>query len=164
MSKNLVAFFSASGTTKRVAQNLASVTEADLFEIKPVKPYTADDLNWNNPKSRSSIEMKDPSSRPEIADRINNMDEYDTVFVGFPVWWYVAPTIINNFMESYDFAGKTVILFCTSGGSGLGNTEKVLAKCCDSSVKWLPGKRLHSTDSQEQLENWVKQLGGNQYE
>ncbi len=120
MGKKLVAYFSASGVTKRYAETLAKAADADLFEIKPSVPYTNDDLDWKNSKSRSSVEMKNPDSRPEIAEKLSNMDEYDTVFVGFPIWWYVAPTIINTFLESYDFSGKTIIPFATSGGSGLG--------------------------------------------
>ena len=115
MSNVLVAYFSASGTTARAAQSLAKAAGADLYEIKPAVPYTAADLDWNNKQSRSSVEMNDPSSRPEIARRLDSLEEYDTVFLGFPIWWYVAPTIINTFLESYDFAGKTIIPFATSG-------------------------------------------------
>lgn len=107
MKKTLVAYFSASGSTAQLAKTIAEVTGGDLFEIKPEQPYTSADLNWNEKKSRSSIEMSDPNSRPAIATTVKNMDEYDTVFVGFPIWWYVAPTIINTFLESYDFSGKT---------------------------------------------------------
>lgn len=126
MKKTLVAYFSASGSTAQLAKTIAEVTGGDLFEIKPEQPYTSADLNWNDKKSRSSIEMSDPNSRPAIATTVKNMDEYDTVFVGFPIWWYVAPTIINTFLESYDFSGKTVIPFATSGGSGMGKTDSVL--------------------------------------
>lgn len=118
MAKSLVAYFSASGVTKRAAEVLAKAAEADLHEIKPAVPYSEADLNWMNKKSRSSVEMADPSSRPEIANKVENMDQYDTVFVGFPIWWYVAPTIINTFLEQYDFLGKKIVLFATSGGSG----------------------------------------------
>lgn len=118
--KVLVAFFSCSGVTKNVAQTIADAAGADLYEIKPKVPYTAADLNWMDKKSRSSVEMKDPSSRPAIEGKVTNMDEYDIVFLGFPIWWYVAPTIINTFLESYDFSEKTIILFATSGGSGFG--------------------------------------------
>ena len=130
MKKTLVAYFSASGSTAQLAKTIAEVTGGDLFEIKPEQPYTSADLNWNDKKSRSSIEMSDSNSRPAIATTVKNMDEYDTVFVGFPIWWYVAPTIINTFLESYDFSGKTVIPFATSGGSGMGKTDSVLKKCC----------------------------------
>lgn len=120
MSKKLVAYFSASGTTASVAENLAKAAGADLYEIKPAVAYTRADLNWQDKNSRSSVEMRDKSSRPELADTNANIAEYDTIFVGFPVWWYVAPTIINSFLEAYDFSGKKVVLFATSGGSGFG--------------------------------------------
>lgn len=120
MSKKLVAYFSASGTTAAVAENLAKAAGADLYEIKPAVAYTMADLNWQDKNSRSSVEMRDKSSRPELADTNANIAEYDTIFVGFPVWWYVAPTIINSFLEAYDFSGKKVVLFATSGGSGFG--------------------------------------------
>ena len=120
MSKKLVAYFSASGTTAAAAENLAKAAGADLYEIKPAVAYTRADLNWQDKNSRSSVEMRDKSSRPELADTNANIAEYDTIFVGFPVWWYVAPTIINSFLEAYDFSGKKVVLFATSGGSGFG--------------------------------------------
>ena len=120
MSKKLVAYFSASGTTAAVAENLAKAAGADLYEIKPAVAYTRADLNWQDKNSRSSVEMRDKGSRPELADTNANIAEYNTIFVGFPVWWYVAPTIINSFLEAYDFSGKKVVLFATSGGSGFG--------------------------------------------
>ncbi len=120
MSKKLVAYFSASSNTARLAKKLAEAAEADLYEIKPAIPYTSADLNWQNKQSRSSIEMSDHSSRPELADKSADIAAYDTVYVGFPVWWYIAPTIINSFLESCDFSGKKIILFATSGGSGFG--------------------------------------------
>lgn len=130
MSKKLVAYFSASGVTKGYAEKIAKSTGADLFEIVPKEPYTTEDLNWRNPNSRSSIEMKNPDSRPEIAQGLPDIDKYDTVYVGFPIWWYVAPTIIDTFLESYDFSGKTVIPFATSGGSKMGKTADVLRRIC----------------------------------
>ena len=120
MSKKLVAYFSASGNTANLAKKLAEAAGADLYEIRPAVPYTADDLNWQNKKSRSSIEMSDHSSRPALADKNADIAAYDTIYVGFPVWWYIAPTIINSFLESYDFSGKKIVLFATSGGSGFG--------------------------------------------
>ena len=120
MSKKLVAYFSASGSTARLAKQLAEAAGADLYEIRPAVPYTSEDLNWQNKQSRSSVEMSDHSSRPEIADKNADIAAYDTIYVGFPVWWYIAPTIINSFLESYDFSGKKIILFATSGGSGFG--------------------------------------------
>ena len=120
MSRKLVAYFSASGVTAKVAETLAEAIGADIYEIEPAVPYSKADLDWTNQKSRSSVEMSDPTSRPAIAGKRDNMDDYDTVFVGFPIWWYVAPTIINTFLESYDLTGKTIIPFATSGGSGMG--------------------------------------------
>ncbi len=120
MSKRLVAFFSASGKTAKVASDLAKAADADIYEIRPAVPYTRADLNWMDKKSRSSVEMRDKSSRPALADTDADIAAYDTIFVGFPIWWYVAPTIINSFLEAYDFSGKKIVLFATSGGSGFG--------------------------------------------
>ena len=122
MSKTLVAYFSASGVTEKAAQNLAKAAGADLYQIRPAVPYTGADLNWMDKKSRSSVEMNDKSSRPAIADKDAHIEQYDTIFLGFPIWWYVAPTIINTFLESYDWTGKKIVLFATSGGSGLGKS------------------------------------------
>ena len=157
MSKKLVAYFSASGVTKRAAERLAKAAGADLFEIKPAVPYSQADLDWTNKKSRSSVEMGNPDSRPEIAERMENMEEYDTVFLGFPIWWYVAPTIIDTFLESYDFSGKTIVPFATSGGSGFGRTAEVLKPLCSDTAKWLPGKMLNRT-SEKEMEEWVSSL------
>ena len=143
MSKKLVAYFSASGITAKVAENLADAIGADIFEIQPEVPYTKADLNWMDKKSRSTIEMSDPTSRPAIATKRDNMDEYDTIFVGFPIWWYVAPTIINTFLESYDLKGKTIIPFATSGGSDMGKTNEKLAPSCPD-AKLLHGKVFDS--------------------
>jgi len=120
MRKKLVAYFSASGKTAALAKTLAQASDADLYEIKPAEPYTSADLNWQNKQSRSSVEMSDKSSRPALADKSADIAAYDTIYVGFPIWWYIAPTIINSFLESYDFSGKRIILFATSGGSGFG--------------------------------------------
>lgn len=154
--KKLVAYFSASGVTKSAAERLAKAAGADLFEIKPTVPYTRADLDWTNKKSRSSVEMNNPDSRPEIAERLSNMEDYDTVFIGFPIWWYVAPTIINTFVESYDFAGKTIVPFATSGGSGMGKIVEVLKSLCPN-ANWKKGKMLNRV-SDGDLENWVKGL------
>jgi len=159
MSKTLVTYFSVSGVTKKVAEKISIAAGADLYEIKPEDPYTKEDLNWNNKNSRSSIEMNDPNSRPSIADKVDNFEEYDVIFVGFPIWWYIAPTIINTFIESYDFSGKTVVTFCTSGGSGLGNSDKILKACCDSCVNWVSGKRLSAGATIENIKEWVTGLG-----
>ena len=126
MNKKLVAYFSASGSTARLAKQLAEAAGADLYEIRPAIPYTSADLNWQNKQSRSSVEMSDHSSRPELADNNADIAAYDTIYVGFPVWWYIAPTIINSFLESYDFSGKKIILFATSGGSGFGKAVENL--------------------------------------
>lgn len=155
MSRKLVAYFSATGTTTKVAELLADAIGADIFEIQPEVPYSAADLDWQNPNSRSSIEMKNEASRPAISHKRDNMDDYDTIFIGFPIWWYVAPTIINTFLESYDFAGKKIIPFATSGGSGMGDTNQKLAPSC-SGAKLLNGKVFKSNVSLKELDIWSK--------
>lgn len=157
MHKKLVAYFSASGVTKAAAERLAKAAGADLFEIKPEAPYSRADLDWTDKKSRSSVEMSNPESRPEIAEKLSNMDDYDTVFIGFPIWWYVAPAIINTFVESYDFSGKTIVPFATSGGSSMGRTVEVLKPLCSASAKWEDGKMLNRI-SERELKNWVRQF------
>lgn len=157
MKKTLVAYFSASGVTARAAKVLAEAAEADLYEIKPEVPYTAKDLDWMDKKSRSSVEMNDMTSRPEIAGKVANMDEYDTIFVGFPIWWYVAPTIINTFLESYDLSGKTVIPFATSGGSTMGKTNEKLLPSCPGAVL-RKGKILNGMLSENNLKSWLQEL------
>ena len=147
MSKKLVAYFSASGTTKKAAERLAKAAGADLFEIKPAIPYTSADLNWMDKKSRSSVEMNDPDSRPEIAETIPNMADYDTVFIGFPIWWYVAPHIIHTFLESYDLDRKTLVPFATSGGSGMGRTVDELRKLCPN-AEWKDEKLVNGVSDQ----------------
>lgn len=141
MSKKLVAYFSASGVTKKAAEKLAGEQGADLFEIRPVQPYTDADLNWNNSQSRSSAEMKDSSSRVEIAARVPDMAGYDEIFLGFPIWWGVAPHIINSFLEDYDLTGKTITPFATSGGSGYGRSNEELKPSAPGAV-WNPGKMI----------------------
>lgn len=153
MSKKLVAYFSASGTIKKTAERLAKAAGADLFEIKPAVPYTDADLNWMDKKSRSSMEMNDPGFRPEIAVKVENMTDYDTVFIGFPIWWYVAPRIISTFVESYDFSGKTLVPFATSGGSGMGRTVDELKKLCPD-ADWRAGKMLNGV-SDKALADWA---------
>lgn len=157
MSKTLVAFFSASGTTKRVAEKLASATGSDLYEIKPAIPYTRADLNWQDKRSRSSLEMNDPSSRPELADKNADVAAYDRIFLGFPIWWYTAPAIVRSFLESYDFTGKTIVLFATSGGSGLGKTAKELASSCPG-AKIVNGQLLNGNPSENALKPWAESL------
>ena len=156
MSKTLVAYFSASGTTAKVAKKMAEAIGADLFEIKPETPYSGADLNWQNKNSRSSVEMNDRSSRPAIAVKAADMPQYDVVFVGFPVWWYREPSIIDTFMESYDFAGKTVIPFATSGGSGLGDSAANMQKLAKG-AKVVNGKRFSGIASAEELKAWAGQ-------
>ena len=126
MNKTLVVYFSASGTTRKIAEMIAEVGDFSLYEITPKELYTSDDLNWMNKKSRSSVEMSNKKIRPEITDTDAHIKEYDTIILGFPIWWYVAPTIVNTFLEKYDFSGKKIVLFATSGGSGFGNTVKEL--------------------------------------
>ena len=157
MSKKLVTYFSASGVTKKVGEILAKAAGADQYEIKPEVPYTTADLDWMDKNSRSTIEMNDPSFRPALADKDAKIADYDVIFVGFPVWWYVAPTIINTFLESYDFSGKTIVPFATSGGSGMGNTNEKLAPSCPGAIL-MKGKMLNGSLSQEELKAWVKSL------
>lgn len=154
--KILVAYFSASGQTAKLAKTLAGVTGGDLFEIAPETAYTAADLDWMDKKSRSTIEMKDPKSRPAIAGKVADMAQYDTVFVGFPIWWYQAPRIIETFLESYDFSGKTVIPFATSGGSGMGRTVDELRKLCPN-ANWKAGKMVNGI-SDKALADWANTL------
>ena len=158
MKKALVAYFSASGETARLAWTLADVTGGDLFEIEPAQKYTSADLNWNDKHSRSTVEMQDEASRPAIASHVADMAQYDTVFVGFPIWWYQAPRIIETFLEGHDFSGKTVIPFATSGGSGMGKTDSILKAVCPA-ASWLPGKRLSSGASADEVQKWVNTLG-----
>ena len=158
MSKILVAYFSASGETARLAKTIADITGGDLQEIMPAQPYTAADLNWQDKDSRSSVEMQNPASRPAIGNSVKNMENYDTVFVGFPIWWYVAPAIINTFLEGYDFSGKTIIPFATSGGSGMGKTDALLQKCCSHDAQWRPGKRMSSRESAASVKKWIDSL------
>ena len=157
MSRKLVAYFSASGVTAKLAETLSEAIGADLYAIEPEVPYTKADLNWMNKNSRSSVEMNDPASRPEIAGKRDNMDEYDTIFVGFPIWWYVAPTIINTFLESYDFTGKTIIPFATSGGSGMGKTNEKLQPSCPG-AKLIEGKVWKKNAKGNELAAWAEEL------
>lgn len=157
MSKVLVTYFSASGVTKRVAENLASVAGADLFEIVPEQIYTSEDLNWQDKQSRSSVEMNDRNCRPAIASTVENISQYSYVFVGFPVWWYREPSIIDTFMESYDWNGITVIPFCTSGGSGLGDAGKNM-QALGKGANVVEGKRLSGTVSEAELKTWTDQV------
>ena len=158
MSSKLVAYFSASGVTGSVAKKLAEATGADLYEIKPKVPYTQADLNWNDRNSRSSVEMRNRSSRPELADKNAKLSGHDVIFLGFPIWWYVAPTIINTFLEAYDFTGKTVILFATSGGSGFGEAVAGLQPSAPGATI-REGKLFNRRASVEDLKKWADSLG-----
>ena len=158
MSKKLVAYFSASGVTAKVADLLADAVGADIHEIRPKVPYTKADLNWMDKKSRSSIEMADKKIRPEIAESNVRIEEYDVVFLGFPIWWYVAPTIINTFLESHDFSGKKIVLFATSGGSKLGNTVEELKVSVADDVEIIEGKLLNGRQSIASVKAWTDSL------
>jgi len=158
MSKKLVAYFSASGVTAKVADMLADAVGADIYEIRPETPYTKADLNWMDKKSRSTIEMNDKASRPAIADKDAKIDQYDTIFIGFPIWWYVAPTIINTFLESYDFSGKKIILFATSGGSKFGKTVEELKVSVPDTCKIIEGKLLNGKQTIPSIRSWTETL------
>lgn len=153
--KTLIAYFSASGVTARVAREMAQAVDADLYEIRPEQPYTSADLDWMDKRSRSTLEMNDPASRPAIAQAVENMAQYDTVLVGFPIWWYVEPRIVDTFLESYDFSGKTLIPFATSGGSGIGKAEKSLQEHCPDAV-WKKGQLLNGSGAAEWAARAVK--------
>ena len=158
MSKKiLVAVFSASGVTRRVGKEIARISGGDFFEIAPKEPYTSADLDWTNKRSRSSVEMNDPSARPEIANAVPNMDLYDAVIIGFPIWWGVAPRIIETFLESYDFTGKTIAPFCTSGGSGVGRSDTALHKNVSGSVKGAKGAQINRPNENE-IRKWLDKV------
>ena len=159
MSKVLVAYFSASGVTKKVAEGLAKVEKADLFEITPERLYTAADLDWKDQQSRSTLEMKDPDCRPTIIGQVENMAQYGVVFVGFPIWWGREPSVVDTFLDAYDFSGKKVVPFCTSGGSGIGETAKRIREIVGAEASVEDGTRLGRTVSQEDLETWTAGLG-----
>ena len=158
MSKKLVAYFSASGVTAKVADMLADAVGADIYEIRPEVPYTKADLNWMDKKSRSTIEMNDKTSRPTMADTDAKVEQYDTIFVGFPIWWYRAPSIINTFLESYDFAGKRIILFATSGGSKFGKTVEELKASVSDSCDIIEGKLLNGKQTIPSIREWTESL------
>ena len=157
----LVAYFSASEAriTAQVAKNLAEATDADLFEIVPEQLYTIEDLDWKDEQSRSTIEMKDSTARPAVASKVENMDQYTTIYVGFPIWWYTAPRIINTFLEQYNFEGKTIIPFATSGGSDMGKSGEDLKQASAPNANWiLPGKVLNGNPTVDSLKVWVETL------
>ena len=155
MSKSLVAYFSASGTTRKVAERLAEATSSDIFEIRPKIPYTREDLDWTNKKSRSTVEMQDRSSRPEIGGKVESMSDYHTIFVGFPIWWYREPSIIDTFLESYDLKGRTIIPFATSGGSGMGDISSNM-KAIAKGANVPEGRRFSPSVSEIELLDWAK--------
>ena len=159
-SNILVAYFSATGTTKGVAQEMASALEADLYEIVPEEPYTDEDLDYSDDNSRSTIEMNDASARPAISGSIDNMEQYEIVFLGYPIWWGDAPRIVSTFVESYDFSGKTIVPFCTSGGSGIGSSGSKLEKLT-SGATWLSGERFSGNSSYAEIVDWLNGLGLN---
>lgn len=158
MAKSLVAYFSASGVTANAAQKLAEAAGADLYEIRPAVPYTKADLNWTDSKSRSSVEMKDPASRPEIAGKVENMEEYEVIYLGFPIWWYTAPSIIHTFLESYDMGGKEIILFATSGGSGFGKTAQDLKASVPETTVIREGRMMNGRIDPETVNSWLVQM------
>lgn len=158
--KILVAYFSATGTTKGAAEHIANGLNADIYEIVPEEPYTDADLDYNDNNSRTTIEMNDPDARPVISGSVENLEQYDTVFIGYPIWWGEAPRIASTFMESYDFSGKTIVPFCTSGGSGIGSSASNLERLT-SGATWLDGRRLNGSDSQDTVMEWVNDLGLN---
>lgn len=156
MSKRLTAYFSASGVTADIAKKVAKAAGADIYEIKPAVPYTKADLDWRDKSSRSSVEMADKASRPEISDKNANASDYDEIFIGFPIWWYIAPTIINTFLESYDLSGKKIILFATSGGSGFGDTVKYLSDSAKGAV--IKEGRVLNGASEKDISDWIASL------
>lgn len=159
MSKILVAYFSASGVTKNVAEELAKVENAELFEITPETPYTTADLDWKDQQSRSTLEMKDINCRPAVTGQVENMAQYSTVFVGFPIWWGREPSVVDTFLDAYDFAGKKIVPFCTSGGSGIGETAKRIREIVGAEAMVEEGTRLGGTVSEEDLKTWTAGLG-----
>ena len=158
MSKVLVAYFSASGVTKKAAEEIAKAKQAELFEILPETPYTAEDLDWRNKQSRSTLEMQDPGCRPSVVGQVENMAQYDAVFIGFPIWWGREPSVVDTFLDAYDFAGKTIMPFCTSGGSGIGETAKRMQEIVGASAVVKEGLRLGGTVSEADLAAWESEL------
>ena len=156
--KVLVSYFSATGRTAGLAKTIARLTGGEIFEIKPVNPYTAKDLDWTNEESRSCREMKDSECRPKILDKVKDFDSYGIVFIGFPIWWYQAPRIIETFIQEYDFSGKILIPFVTSGGSGVGKSDDILKSLCKGNPKWLSGRRMEPDENTESIKKWLEGL------
>ena len=159
MSKKLVTFFSASGVTARLAKTIAQAADAELYEIRPAQPYTSADLNWMDRKSRSTLEMKDENCRPALADAAAPVAEADVVFVGFPIWWGREPSVVDTFLEAYDFTGKTVVVYATSGGSGMGKTASRVQGILGKGARVVDGKVLRASSSVQSIEKWLKDLG-----
>ena len=158
-AKKLVAYFSAnSGKTAQLAKTIAETEQADLFEIRPSTPYTEADLDWRDENSRSTLEMKDPESRPEIIGRVDDMESYGTIYLGFPIWWEVAPRVIDTFLDAYDFSGKTIVIFATSGGSDMGKTLDALKPHCNASVTWHDGGVVDFVMTPGQVRTWIDNL------
>ena len=157
-STSVVVYFSCTGNTKKVANIIAEVTNSDIFEIAPVTPYTDEDLNYNNDQSRVNYENNDDTIRPEIAITFENLEDYDTIYLGYPIWWGQAPKILYTFVESYDFTGKDIVPFCTSGSSDIGNSAYGLESVCNGSANWLQGRRFSSDASTEEISNWIDSI------
>jgi flavodoxin len=158
-AKVLIAYFSNTGTTENIANHLSGILDAELYQITPETPYTSADLNYNDSSSRSSKEQNDPSARPVISGTVDDMEQYDVVFLGYPIWWGQAPKIISTFLESYDFSGKTIVPFCTSGSSGIGSSATNLHSLVSDTVTWLDGIRFGSGAEQTDIETWINDLG-----
>lgn len=157
-SSSVVVYFSCTGNTEKIAKNIAEVTNSDIFEIVPSVPYTSDDLDYSNDNSRTSIEQNDINARPEISVTFENIDDYDTIYLGYPIWWGDAPKIMYTFVESYDFTDKTIVPFCTSGGSGISGSEDSLKKSCKGSAVWLDGKRFKGSETTTEISSWIDTL------
>lgn len=155
----LVAYFSATGNTKTVAEQIADVTGGELYEIEPAEPYTSEDLDYNNDDCRANLEMNDDTARPEIAGAIENIEQYDTIYLGYPIWWGNAPRIMNTFVETYDLSGKTVVPFCTSGGSGISTSVDTLQKLAGDGITWMEGQRFDRDVSADEISQWIDEMG-----
>lgn len=155
----LVAYFSATGNTKTVAEQIADVTGGELYEIEPAEPYTSEDLDYNNDDCRANLEMNDDTARPEIAGAIENIEQYDTIYLGYPIWWGNAPRIMNTFVETYDLRGKTVVPFCTSGGSGISTSVDTLQKLAGDGITWMEGQRFDRDVSADEISQWIDEMG-----
>lgn len=155
----LVAYFSATGNTKTVAEQIADVTGGELYEIEPAEPYTSEDLDYNNDDCRANLEMNDDTVRPEIAGAIENIEQYDTIYLGYPIWWGNAPRIMNTFVETYDLSGKTMVPFCTSGGSGISTSVDTLQKLAGDGITWMEGQRFDRDISADEISQWIDEMG-----